>query len=163
MPPGTPCAAILRAVWWRTPLKTKVVGKEGFVWLPSLLMPSRSHGPPGGSDGKSHMQKTQFDPGQGRAPQINWITSQSTGRPERQNFGKAESRESSDYGRRICLEVGEMAGKYLDSRSLSQLFSDVRRAFSGLIIPVNRASYLHRTPVLCWSWAWNKFSPGQVN
>ena len=50
----------------------EVVGKEGFVWLPSSpLMPSRSHGPPGGSDGKEsscNAEDPGLIPGWGRYP-----------------------------------------------------------------------------------------------
>lgn len=54
--------------------------------------------------------------------------------------------------------MGEMAGKYLDS-VLSQLFSDVKKN----VLRINRPSeqdisFSGRTPVLCWSWARNKFS-----
>ena len=86
----------------------EVVGKEGFVWLPSSpLMPSRSHGPPGGSDGKEsscNAEDPGLIPGWGRAPQINWMTSQSIGRPERQNFGKAESENLLTMGEGSVLK-----------------------------------------------------------
>ena len=67
-------------------------------------------------------------------------------------------RESSDYGRRICLEVGEMAGKYLDS-VLSQLFSDVKKSILRINCSHEQGILSsERTPVLCWSCARNKFS-----
>lgn len=142
VPFGTMCCNTASA-WQRTPLMTKKwLGRNGVLPFWHHLCP---HWATGSQKSISRRKKSQS---QG---EIRWVT--------RRGMWGGRIGEISEYGRIIYLEVREMAGRDLDpARSALRWYEEENFLDKKiLLITISRPSSFERIPVLCWSWARNRF------